>query len=49
MGDLILIFMLRTGAANGLFAVRVASLQKADPVVAVNFLYTLRMVSISID
>ncbi|KAL5371989.1 hypothetical protein DPSP01_013835 [Paraphaeosphaeria sporulosa] len=30
-------------AANGLFAVRVAPLQKANPAAAVDFLYTLRM------
>jgi hypothetical protein len=43
-----MILMLLIGAANGLFAVRVAPLQKADPVAAIGFLYILRMVSISI-
>ncbi|KAF3043185.1 hypothetical protein E8E12_007615 [Didymella heteroderae] len=31
-------------AANGVFAVRVAPLQKADPTAAVNFLYRARMI-----
>jgi hypothetical protein len=35
-----------TGAANGLFGVRIAPLQKAKPGAAVDFLYRLRMVSI---
>lgn len=41
--------MIYIGAANGIFAVRIAPLQKANPKAALDFLYRARMVSASID